>query len=97
MTRPVGVEDKVGNWLVAYRAIAEELSPQALRDRFNEVINTPIPADPEGLMVFEARLSASMALARLLSANDRAAGTIAALITATGIKPAAIDYGDDVA
>jgi hypothetical protein len=89
------VEEKVGDWKVAFDAIAAELSPQKLRDQLDAVINEPIPQDPEGLILFNSRMSASLGLARLLSANDRAAATVAALITQTGIKPAGIDYGDD--
>jgi len=95
LSRGRSVTDKVGDWKAAFDAIAAELSPQALRDQLDAVINTPIPQDPEGILVYTQRMNASMALARLLSANDRAAGTIAALITQTGIKPAGIDYGDD--
>lgn len=96
MSRPVEVEERVGQWLRAYHAIAEELNPPKLRAQLSEVINTPIPQDPEGILVYTQRMNASMALARLVSANDRAAATVAALLVATGIKPAAIDYGDDV-
>lgn len=93
--RPQSVEDKVGQWLIAFNAVAHELNPAELRERLNEVINTPIPQDPEGIVVYAQRMNASMALARLVSANDRAAATVAALLVQSGIKPAAIDYGDD--
>lgn len=89
------VEQKVGDWLLAYRAIAEEVSAPALREQLNAVINTPLPQDPEGIGTYVARMNASMALARLVSANDRAAATVAALLVSQGIRPAAIDYGDE--
>lgn len=89
------VIEKVGDWKVAFDAVAAELNPQALRDQLNSVINTPIPQDPEGMGTYVARMNAAIAMARLVSANDRAAATVAALLTATGIKPAGIDYGDD--
>lgn len=89
------VIEKVGDWKIAFDAIAAELNPQALRDQLNSVINTPIPQDPEGMGTYVARMNAAIAMARLVSANDRAAATVAALLTATGIKPAPIDYGDD--
>lgn len=95
MTRPVDVVEKVGNWKEAFDAIAVELNPQALRDQLDAVINTPIPQDPEGILVYTQRMNASLALARLVAANDRAAATVAALLVGTGIKPAAIDYGDE--
>jgi hypothetical protein len=89
------VDEKVGDWKRAFDLIAPELNPEALRTQLNEVINTPIPQDPDGILVFEERMRVSLGLARLVSATDRAAATVAALITPTGIKPAAIDYGDD--
>ena len=95
-SRGRSVEEKVGDWKRAFDAIAEELSPPALRETLNAVINTPISQDPEGLLVYTQRMSAAMALARLVAANDRAAATVAALITQTGIKPAGVDYGDDI-
>lgn len=94
-SRPQTVEEKVGQWEVAYKAVAYSLTANKLREQLNEVINTPLPQDPDGLITYTARMNAAMALARLVSANDRAAATVAALLVATGIKPAAIDYGDD--
>ena len=88
-------EEKVADWLTVFQAVAAELNPVELRNRLNEVINTPIPQDPEGILVYTQRMNASLALARLVSANDRAAATVAALLVQSGIKPAAIDYGDD--
>lgn len=89
------VEDKVGDWKQAFDAIAAELTPDELRSRFNDLMSLPLPDDPDNVITYTARMNTAMALARLVSANDRAAGTIAALITQTGIKPASVDYGDD--
>ena len=94
-TRGRSVVEKVGDWKLAFDAIAEELNPPALRAALDAVINTPIPQDQDGLLTYNTRIAASLGLARLVSANDRAAATVAALITQTGIKPAGIDYGDD--
>lgn len=91
------VEQKASDWYEAYRLVAEQLTPPALREQLNAVINQPFPIseDMDALLLYNSRVSASMAMARLVSANDRAAATVAALITQTGIKPAGIDYGDD--
>ena len=86
---------KVADWYEAYQAVAEQLTPPILREQLNAVINERIPEDADGIITYNTRISASMAMARLVSANDRAAATVAALLTQTGIKPAAIDYGDD--
>jgi hypothetical protein len=95
LTRLRTTEEKVGDWAQAFNLVAPELTPAKLRTQLDAVINTPIPQDPEGILVYTQRMNASLALARLIAANDRAAGTIAALLVQSGIKPAAIDYGDD--
>lgn len=86
MTRPVDVTERVGQWKVAFDAIRVELTPDAMRTILAEM------GEVEGI----AQLSSYMQLARGVMANDRAAATVAAMLTATGIKPVAIDYGDDV-
>jgi len=89
------VEQKVSDWLVAYRAVSYEVTASKLREQLNSVINTPIPQDPEGIGTYVVRMNAAMALARLVSANDRAAATVAALLVSSGIRPAPVDYGDE--
>jgi hypothetical protein len=79
------VTQKVGDWNIAYGAIREELTPPALRKILAEMEQV------EGVQQFRSYVD----LARTVMANDRAAGTIAALITQTGIKPVSVDYGDD--
>lgn len=88
-------EDKVGDWKQAFDSVAAELTPNELRERMNVLLSVPLPDDPDNVITYTARMNTAMALARLIAANDRAAATVAALLTATGIKPAAIDYGDD--
>lgn len=96
-SRSVGrsLDQKVGDWKSAYDAIKVELTPPGWKEELKAHINQELPGDSDVVTAFIARTNATMALARLLAANDRAAGTIAALITQTGIKPAAVDYGDD--
>ena len=96
------VEDKVGNWKQAYDAVLAELSPAELREAYNLLVSTPVQGEGTGIgeldmQAYASRVNAAMAMARLTAANARAAATVAALLTATGIKPASIDYGDDVA
>lgn len=95
LTRRDIVDGKIGDWFQAYERIAEAVTPPALRAQLNAVINEPIPADMDGIILYNSRVSASMALARLVSANDRASATVAALLVAGGVKPTAFDYGDD--
>lgn len=79
------VDAKIGYWKQAFDAVAEELA---------------VPGMPELLATLQAdELSRSLPLyiqiGRIEAARYRAAGTIAALLVATGIKPTAINYGDD--
>lgn len=83
--RGVTVVDRVANWKEAFDAIREDLTPPAMRDLVSTLQTQEAMRD----------LPLYIQLARVVSANDRAAGTIAALITQTGIKPTAIDFGDD--
>jgi hypothetical protein len=76
---------KIGLWKQAFDAVAEELTPVALRSMLATLQSNEQMRD----------LPLYIQLARLVAANDRAAATVAAIITATGIKPTAIDYGDD--
>lgn len=79
------VTQKIGDWNMAYGAIREELTPPTLRKILSEMEQV------EGVQQFRSYVD----LARTVMANDRAAGTIAALITQTGIKPTSLDFGDD--
>lgn len=94
------VEDKVGEWLRAYRAVADELSPPELAESYRLLVATKVNGEESGILeldmqAYAARVNASMAMARVEAANRRAAATVAAMLVATGIKPITPDYGDD--
>lgn len=90
------LQNRIGDWKQAYDAVREDITPQPLRAMLDQFVNTPLPENAgDAITTFTARLNATLALARLVSANDRAAGTIAALMVAQGIKPTSFDYGDD--
>jgi hypothetical protein len=74
----------VGQWKAAFDAIRTELTPDQLRT---------ILAEME-LVEGVAQLQSYMSLARNVMANDRAAATVAAMLTATGIKPVGMSYSD---
>ena len=77
--------DGAWDWKTAYDAVRVELTPSQLRVMLDELTGVA------GI----AQMQAYVNLARVVCANDRAAGTIAALLTQSGIKPTALDYGDD--
>jgi hypothetical protein len=79
------VEEKVGEWKTAFDAVAGELHTPGMLDLLATLQST------EGMR----DLPLYIQLARIVNANQRAAGTIAALLVATGIKPTAVNYGDD--
>jgi hypothetical protein len=99
--RGLTVIDKVGQWHEAYTAILAELSPPELDEAYGLLVATKVQGEGTGILeldmqAYAARVNAAMAMARLTAANRRAAATVAALLTATGIKPADIAYGDEL-
>lgn len=98
--RPKTVEEKVGEWETAYRAVLAELSPAALDEGYNLLVSQKVQGEGEGfpemdIQAYSTRVNAAMNMARLTAANRRAAATVAALLVATGIKPAALGYEDN--
>jgi hypothetical protein len=84
VTRPVDVEERIGNWSKAFEAIRPDLTPQAFRD----LLTAATEASLQELPTF-------MRLAHEVMANDRTAAAVAAMLVATGIKPTPIDYEDE--
>lgn len=79
------VDEKVANWFRAFNAVSEEIHTPGMRELLatlqGDELNRSLPL--------------YIQLARVVNANNRAAATVAALLVATGIKPTAINYGDD--
>lgn len=84
MTRPVTPAERVAQWYEAYTAIRAELTPEAMRTILAEMNMV------EGV----AQLGSYMSLARNVMANDRAAAVVAAMLTATGIKPTPVELDE---
>lgn len=78
------VDEKVGDWKRAYDAVRDELTPEAFR-----ALTSLASADNA------ASIQVGMTAARVVFANDRAAATVAAMLTQSGIKPVGFDYGDE--
>ena len=85
MTATRTTYEKVADWKAVFDAVREELTSRTLRVLLADMTAV------EGVQQFKSYVD----LARSVMANDRAAGTIAALLTQSGIKPTAFDYGDD--
>ena len=71
------VLDKIGQWKTAFDMISPEITPQAYRD---VLVTMKGVADP-------GTLNAAERLARMISANDRAAALVAAMLVSSGIRP----------
>lgn len=82
--------EKVNDWLTVYRAVQHELTPPEFRPLM-ALMQTG--QDPEGINVQAVNIGVSVS--RIVMANDRAAATVAALLTANGVKPIAFDYGEE--
>lgn len=90
------VDGRVGDWKRAFDFIEPQVNPPELKALLNSVIHfSTNMSDEDQVMVNLAKINASLGLARLVQANVRAAGTIAAIMVANGVKPTSFDYGDD--
>lgn len=83
--RPRTVEKRVSDWLRAYQAVAAELTPQAFREM------TSLAKVLPGQAIDPASIQLGITIARVVFANDRAAGLIAASLTASGVKIESVD------
>lgn len=79
------VVEKVGEWKEAFDAIAPELQTPGMVELLATLQTDQAMRD----------MPLYIQLARVVSANQRAAATVAALLVQSGIKPTALNYGDD--
>lgn len=91
-TRDRTVSDKIGDWNTAYNAVRDEITLPQIRQVVTTL--TQVPADIE-LGAYVQVLNSAMALARMVAANDRAAGIIAAMLTQSGVTRPVITTPDD--
>ena len=68
-------------WQETFAVVRAELEVTGSRPLMGELLTDP------DVNVGLARIAQGIAMARLVTANDRAAGYIAALLVANGIKP----------
>lgn len=82
MTRTVA--DKVSDWLQAYEAVSQEITPVAMRE-FVKLIDAKT----------QSEILVGVQMAKIVLANDRAAAYTAALLTANGVKPIPVSFGEE--
>lgn len=85
MTRPVDPVERIAQWKEVFDVVREELTPQQMRTILAEM------SEVDGI----PQLQSYMSLARNVMANDRAAATVAAMLTATGIKPTPTTFEEE--
>jgi hypothetical protein len=84
------VEEKIGDWKRAFDAVKVELTPP----EFVDLARLAHEGKTDGVVNVQS-VNIGLAAARIVFANDRAAATVAALVTQTGVKPMSIDYGEN--
>lgn len=83
MSIPRTVEAKVADWQKAFFAVAYEITPQEIRNALAGMQSEKVDA---------GSLSSAERLARMVSANDRTAALVAAMLTTQGgVRPAFVD------
>lgn len=94
MATPRPLTEKVGAWKQAYDAIREEITPPAMRTMLQNMTAANPAAEVGDIQAYAALVQASITLARLVSANDRAAAIAAAMLTQSGVSRPVIDIGE---
>lgn len=79
------VQQRIGDWQLAFEAIRTEITPEPMRRFLGAFAAT---TDVAGLRSFQD-------LARMVAANDRAAALVAGMLTAQGVKPLPVDLDLD--
>lgn len=82
------VEDKFSDWLTMYNAVRSTITPEEFRPLMALIGTKP---DEAGMVNAEA-INIGVAISRIVMANDRMAASVAALLTANGVKPTGNEY-----
>lgn len=83
MPQPRTVEQKVGDASVAFTALRDEITPPPFRNLINEMTSYPVTEGTD-MVAYASLVQASMGIARIIAANDRAALIAAAMLTQSG-------------
>ena len=92
MSRERTVPEKVGDWKMAFDAIREQMTPPPILEMRDQLLK--VPTDTLEVGAYAQLVSASLGIAKLVSANDRAAGVIAAMLTQSGVSRPQLDVID---
>lgn len=79
------VDQKVDDWKDAMNRVAPVIHTPGMVELLGEMQMSEAMRD----------LPLYIQLARIVSANQRAAATVAALLVQSGIKPTSVNFGDD--
>ena len=89
------VEQKVGDTVAAYNALRDEVTPTPMRSLINKMAEVPMGPDSD-VAAYASLVQASLALARVVAANDRAAMIAAAMITQSGVSRPLVSTDGDI-
>jgi hypothetical protein len=90
--------EKVGDWGAAFNAMRDEITPPVFREIMTKLTSLPAPPEGAGLADFNeyiTAVNASLGIARIVAANDRAAAMAAAIITQSGVVRPTVDISED--
>jgi hypothetical protein len=90
MPRLRTTEDKVSDWYTVFGAVRDELTPAPFRGLIDKMTNFPV-AEGTDAAAYASLVQSSMGIARLISANDRAAAVVAAMLTQSGVSRPQLD------
>lgn len=92
MPRPRTTGEKIADTVTAFNVLRDEVTPQPMRDLINGM--TSIPTEGADAAAYASLVQSSIHLARIVSANDRAAMMAAAIITQSGVSRPTLDVID---
>jgi hypothetical protein len=94
MTQNRTVQQKVGDALFAYEHLRAELTPTEMRALIDKMTKMQ-PGEKDDIAAYASLVNASLQLARVVSANDRAAMLSAAMITQSGVSRPTISLDEE--
>jgi hypothetical protein len=87
------VPQRVSDWVTAYSAIRDEVTPPSLREVINKMFDIPTEGVDAG--AYASLVQSSLHLARIVAAGDRTSAVVAAMITQSGVSRPTIGVNEE--
>jgi hypothetical protein len=95
MTATRSVPQRLGDWSEAFDFTRQAITPVEFRTMLAAMLK-PAGEDVGDVQAYAVLVQASMTLARLVSANDRTAAIVAAMLTQSGVsRPTITEEGPE--